>query len=499
MKNLNKKMIRISLLVVGVTLAASCSDFLDRPPQGQLTQAGFPVSGEDALLATNAIYNILRNPGFNQGLFPILDIMSDDAYKGSNPGDAASTVGPYDSFQHISTEGNISRWWNTLFEGVKRANVVINLVPTIDMESGLRGRYIAEARFLRALFYFDIVRAWGDAPIITELDPPLGMARAPKAEVYTLIVSDLTQAIPDLPERSTYGAGDIGRASKGAAKALLAKVYLFLNDFTNAEKYAMEVINSGQYDLFSDFEMANSQAGDHGIESVFEIGSIGFEGVVNGGNQYGNTQGVRGTPNRGWGFNRPSLELQNAFEPNDPRLDATVIYLGEVLDGVTILGDGQTPDETRDASNNLIEIECYNQKVWTPGNNVPTQFDYNRRLLRYADVLLMAAEALNENNKPNEALTQLNKVRQRARGGNSGILPDITETNQALLRDIIFHERRVELALEGHRFWDLVRTGRAATVLGPLGFVAGKHELLPVPQIEIDLTQGTWSQNPQWE
>src|SRR5690606_6123477 len=157
------------------------------------------------------------------------------------------------------------------------------------------------------------------------------------------IIDDLVAAIESLPERSGYNAADLGRATKGAARALLAKVYLFRNDFVNAEKYAMEVINSTEYDLEEDFEDANGVDGEFGIESIFEVGAIGFDGTDRGGNQYGNIQGVRGSPNRGWGFNRPSLDLQNSFETNDPRLDATVIFLGEVLDSVTIAGDTQTP------------------------------------------------------------------------------------------------------------------------------------------------------------
>jgi hypothetical protein len=236
--------------------------------------------------------------------------------------------------------------------------------------------------------------------------------------------------------------------------------------------------------------------GEHGIESVFEIGAIGLEAA--GGNQYANVQGVRGTPNRGWGFNRPSPNLRASFETGDPRLKGTIIDLGDVLDGITILGDGPTPDITTDNNGNVIETECYNRKVWTPGNNVPTQFGHNRRILRYADVLLMAAEALNENNKPDLALTYLNMVRERAREGNNTILPDVTTTDKSALRDLILTERRHELAMEGHRFWDLVRTGKASEVLGPLGFVSGKNELLPIPQSEIDISQGSIIQNPEW-
>jgi hypothetical protein len=171
-----------------------------------------------------------------------------------------------------------------------------------------------------------------------------------------------------------------------------------------------------------------------------------------------------------------------------------------VLDGVVISGSGDTPDVTYvpGSSTEIAEIESYNQKVWTPGTNVDTQHDHNRRLLRYADVLLMAAEALNENGKPAQALTYLNQIRARAREGNTTILPDITETNKDQLRDIILHERRVELALEGHRFWDLVRTNKAAQVLGPLGFQANKNELLPIPQTERDLTNGRLEQNPNY-
>ncbi len=479
-------------------LPTACADFLDKPLQGELTQESFPTTTADALLATNAVYNVTRNSSFNFGLFPILDIMSDDAYKGSNPSDGASDVGPYNSFKHIPTEGNVKRWWNTLYEGIKRANVVIERVPTIGMDEVLRNRYIGEASYLRALFYFDLVRAWGGVPKVTSSITQTGLQRASSDEIYKLIEADLLIAINSLPEKSEMKVADLGRATRGSAKALLAKVYLFKKDFINAEKYAMEVINSGQYSLEPVFNNANSEAGEHGVESIYEIGAMRFEGIENGGNGYGNVQGVRGTPNRGWGFNRPSMELMAAFEPNDPRKEATILFLGEVIDGVTIEGDGQTLNETKDANGNVIEIECYNQKVWTPGSTVPPQFGHNRRILRYADVLLMAAESMNENGKSAQALSFLNQVRARARGGNTSILPDVTDINKESLRNKILQERRVELALEGHRFLDLVRTGKAQQVLGPLGFITDKHELLPLPQIEIDLSQGALTQNPNW-
>lgn len=492
---MEKKLRYIVWLFVLVPFA--CEDFLEKPPQGELTQTNFPVTAEDALLATNAAYNTMRDPNFNSGLFPLHDIMSDDANKGSNPDDQAATIGPFDRFQHLKTEGAILRWWNTLYKAVRRTNVVIEKVPTITMDATLRNRYVGEARFLRALYYFDLVRAWGGVPLLTTVDPQV-LPRSSVAEVYQLIEDDLLFAIANLPRKSQYSGTDIGRASKGAAQALLAKVYLFQGKWTDAAAKALDVINSGDYNLEADFDNANSVAGEQGIESVFEVSSFGNEGIENGGNQYGNVQGVRGTPNRGWGFNRPTESLRNSFEPGDPRLESTVIFLGEVLDGVTIAGDGLTPDQTTD-SHGQTEVESYNQKVWTPGNTVPPSFGHNRRFIRFSEVLLIAAEALNENNDAAGALVQLNRVRQRAREGNNAILPDITITNKDQLRDIILRERRVELALEGHRFWDLVRTNKAESVLGPLGFIKGKHELLPIPQTEIDLSQGALAQNPGWE
>lgn len=496
--NFSRFSIALTSSILMVMASACMDDFLDRPLQGELTQEFFPVSQNDAVLATNAIYNTPRNWFYNFGGFPILDFMSDDALKGSNPTDAATTQGPFVDYTFNSAQDGLDRWWNTLYEGIKRANVVIEKVPGIDMDEELKARLIGEARFLRGLFYFDLVRAWGGVPIITSTTPPTFVDRSTKDEVYALVEADLLAAIASLPDRTGYAANDAGRATRDGAKALLGKAYLFQNDFVNAQRYLLEVINSGLYDLDPDFGNTHSINGEFNQESVIEIAAVPLEGTNNGGNQWGNVQGVRGTPNRGWGFNRPSLNLINSFDPEDPRMEATVIFLGEVIDGVTILGDSQTPNETFDDSGNLIEIECYNQKVWMPGIRTQEAWGHNRRIIRYADVLLMAAEALTVNGDLQQARTHLNRVRERARGGNQNILPDITESDPQRLLDLIMQERRFELALEGHRFWDMVRTGRAPEVFGPLGFVPGKHELLPIPQSEIDLTEGRLAQNPNY-
>lgn len=496
----NTRFLRIFILTL-VVFWGSCKDFLDELPQGNLTQEIFPTNENEVRLATNACYNALRGWFYHSGGYPILDIMSDDAYKGSNPTDQANNLNPFDDFTFTAGQDGLDRWWNALYQGVKYTNVVIEKAPAVSMDEGKKAKYLAQARFLRGLYYFDLVRTWGGVPLVLDTNPSLTMARSSAEDVYKTIIQDLMYAIDHLPLRGELAPLDFGRATKGAAQALLAKVYLYRKDFVNAEKYALDVIKSNQYALDPSFANTFSIKGQYNAESVFEMGAVEMEGTENGGSQYANTQGVRGTPNRGWGFNRPSLDLMDNFEKDDPRKEASIVFLNEVIDGIKILGDGSTPDITyaNPPANTVIkEIECYNQKVWIPGTSTSEQWGHNRRLIRYADVLLIAAEALNENGKSGEALGHLNAVRARAREGNNAILPDVTQTNKDVLRDLILRERRFELALEGHRFYDLVRTGKAASVLGPLGFKVGRHELMPIPQTEIDISQGAIRQNPGW-
>jgi starch-binding outer membrane protein, SusD/RagB family len=490
--NKTNRVIPALLLISMLSVVACMDNFLDQKPQGQQTEEVFLKTSQDAVLATTAIYNTFLDWSYHSGGYPLLDIMSDDAYKGSNPGDASS-IGLFNTFQFTASAGDISRWYSALYKGIRRANIVIEEVPSVPMDESLKKRLLGEARFLRAHFYFDLVRAFGDLPKVTMPTPPRKLARSPKSEIYSeIIIPDLLFANENLLEKSQYAPTDAGRATTGAAKSLLSKVYIFQNDFVNAEKYALEVIATGQYDLEADYKNAFSLAGQFGIESIFELGAE----ANSGGSQFANTQGVRGIPNRGWGFNRPSVELINFFEPNDVRKDATVIFLRETIDGVFISGDPGTQDTVYanpPAKTIIKEIETYNQKVWVPGTGTLEQFGYNKRIIRYADVLLLAAEALNENNKTSTALVHLNKVRQRA-----GLLP-VVDTDKVIVRQKIADERRAELAMEGNRLWDLIRWGRAASVLGPLGFKVGKHELFPIPQSEIDLSEKTLQQNPNWD
>jgi hypothetical protein len=475
---------------------ASCSDdFLEQPPRSALTVGSFPVIAEDAVLAVNGAYNSLREWQLATGGYPILDIMSDEAVKGSNPTDGLD-IRVYENFEHTASEGSLERYYKTVYEAIRRTNLVINEVPKISMDLALRDRLIAEARFLRGYHYSVLVRSFGAVPKVTEIDPPLDLGRTPVEEILRdLVYPDLEAAAAILPEKSEYAPEDLGRATRGAALGLLARVKLFYGDFATVEDLTSDIIESGEYSLMPDFAEIFPGANEHNMESVFEI-SARPDIFLEGGNQYGNTVGVRGTPNKGWGFGRPAYAwIADMESRNDPRLEPSVLFLNESIDGVIISGDGSTPD-TLYENGQIVEIEAYNQKAWFPGTETRTSFGHNRRIVRYSDVLLMYAEALNENGKTDEALIFLNQVRTRARGDNEDVLPDVTTTNEGEVRDAVLNERNYELAFENRRFWDLVRTGRADAVLNPLGFIAGKNELLPIPQSEIDISQGRINQNP---
>ncbi len=469
-------------------------DFLNVPPQGSLTDALFPQNADDAELAINAVYGSMHNWSYYYGGFPVPDILSDDARKGSNPGDGAR-LNLFDDYTFTATVADIFPWYSAYYAAIKSANVVIEKVPPIEMDETLKTRYIAEARCLRALFYFNLVRTWGNVPKVITSAPDPQLPRSPKEEIYSeIIIPDLQYAIDNLPDKSQYSAIDVGRATTGFAQALLAKVYLYQQDYINAAVWAEDVINSGLYHLEPDYTEAFSIAGQFGAESMFEVGALPFEGATDqGGNQFANTQAVRGVPNKGWGFNRPSVSLINSYEAGDLRKAKTIINLGEIIDDVLIEGDVATPDITFiEATTDTFEIECYNQKVWVPGTTTTESWGFNVRIMRYAEVLLIAAEALNQSGNSATALLYLNEVRTRAG------LPEIITTDQAVLHTIIINERRHELAMENERFYDLVRTGLANDLLTPLGFIVGKHELLPIPQSEIDISGGTLTQNPGW-
>ena len=478
-------------LAILVLFASACSDdFLERAPLGQLTSDNFFTTEDHAVWATNAVYEQMRS--FDTHVFSYLaltDIISDDADKGSTPSDGSFLL-EIDNFTFDPGNLTFGAVWKGYFRGVYRANLAIENIPNIpEMDEDLRARLIGECKFLRGYHYFNLVRWFGDVPLLTR---PLGndeyeQPRAPVAEVYAQIVQDLTEAAEVLPP--SYPPADVGRITSGAALGMLAKVQLTQQNWQAAAEAAEAVVNSGRYALLDNYSDIFTEMGENSSESLFEVQAAGFE-TGGGGTQFNEVQGVRGTPNLGWGFNRPSDDFVTSFEPGDPRREATILNVGEVLpDGSGVVQD-----------NPNIFNERYNQKAFvvypTPSNgNGPG----NIRILRYADVLLIAAEALNELGRSDEALIYLNQVRARARGMSNFILPDVTTTDPTELRERIYRERRAELGMEQHRWFDLVRTGRAAErmlVVGKENFTTGKHELMPLPQSEIDVSGGSLGQNP---
>ena len=594
---------RVLAGLLALLLAAaipSCN--LATEPLGVLTTESFFKTSDQAIASTNATYSQLRD--WQVHVFSWLgltDIVSDDATKGSTPGDAGF-LGDLDNLNFDPGNLAFSDPWSGYYKGIFRANVAIEGISGSGIDAALKTRLIGENKFLRAYFYFFLVRGWGGVPLITAPLKPteFGQARATKDQVYAQLELDLTDAIAALPD--VYPAADLGRATKGAAQSMLAEVYLFQAKYDQAFLQAQTVISSGRYSLYPDYETLFTRAGENSSESVFEVQSVALE-AGGAGSQYAEVQGVRGTPNIGWGFNTPAPELEASYENGDPRLQATILYPWELLPD----GSGRVVYLNPSMTNNR-----YNQKVFvspeTPGG--AGNSGVNIRRIRYADVLLVGAEAAARTNRATQALTWLNQVRTRARGGHSitlGFNPEllassiqsvlglpsttsrvfvryanpagpayaagfrsfagdctgscpstspppirvlnadiitavdgtpvttVTEYNAALdtkapgqpvvvsvlrasqsssgvtttvpmtitvnaqallppsvaagqaLLDAIWAERRAELGMEQHRWFDIIREGRAQAAMAVAGktFVVGKHELFPIPAGEV--------------
>lgn len=498
----------ILLVSLSLVFLGSCKkNFLTVPPEGQVTPNGYYSSPERATELVNAIYNnLLQWDESSFSWLGITSIASDDADKGSVSGDTGTDKNLLDNYTYTSTDFSANEIWVANYRGISRANRALSILPGVAIDAKLRTRLIAEAKFLRALYYWRLVKVFGGVPLITNVIDPTNQAevdssqvRATAAQVYNQIISDWTFAADSLPSKSDYAASDLGRATKGAAEGFLSKVYMYQKDWQKAYDYSGIVINSGQYHLASDYAKIFSEAGQNGPGSLFEIQAVG--GPVNLGVQgYVALQEVRNM--WGWGFNVPSQALQDSYEctdglpisqsplydPNhptknrDPRLAATIIFPGDTLwDGTVIISNPPNPRYNMKAYISRTE-ETFDGNDWESNKHV--------HLLRYADVLLIHAEAANELGKTNEALQYLNMVRARVN------MPAETTTDQAGLRLAIWHERRYEFGMERDRLFDLMREGRAAQVLGPLGFTAPKNNLFPIPQTQIDLSNGLLKQNP---
>ena len=484
--------IKLSLIVtLTFPTLNSCSDadFLDMKPLGVATEGDLAAGGFEEL-AFGLYGKIRTQEGISDWTrYWFQSIRSDDAAKGSSATDAATWGNVMDNFQYSPNE--FAAYWNGHYSLIYACNDLVVAVESSGTTEQGSIVNAAEAKAIRAFAYFDLRRDYGEVPIILNkiVKPSDGVkAKNTVAEVDAQIISDLEFAALNLP--LSWPAYP-GRTTKGFANSLLAKLYLYQGNWKKALAKSEEVINSGQYDLLSSYETLFTKAGNNSRETVFEVQFL-VVGRTYYSNNYFESQGVRGvgTWDLGWGFNVPTTNLINAYEVNDPRRAVTILTSGQ--------GDGF--GNTLPASPPLDQL-YWNKKAYTlPSER--TTFGENKnhweniKLLRYADVLLMAAEAANEDGNTVLAEKYLEEVRKRARGANNAILPKRTG-GQSTMRDFIKRERRIELAMEGERFYDLVRWGDAASVLGGKGYQT-KHQYYPIPQTAIDQSGGVLIQNPNY-
>ena len=488
-------------LVAGTALVTSCMDQLEKVPVLGQTESTFYRTASDAEEALVAAYDPLQwNFTTDEYHFRWFygDICSDDAIKGGSGQNDLGQVGQLEEFVATPTNRHVNASYEQKYAGIYRANIVIEKVPEIDMDETRRAQIVAEAKFLRAYYFFELVTLFGGVPPVDHTLAPseYEMSRATPDDIWAIIEQDLTDAAADLPEKSELAGSQLGRATRGAALALLGKSHLYQEEWQDAADALSLVERSGEYDLDPDYAHIFTEDGEHGIESVFEISRSpsggGNWGNVNGSNEGNMTnvfQRARGQFG-GWGFNIPTQDLVDEYEAGDPRLGQTIFREGDQMgDRGIFTKENASADYDYYSRKYFMNQADQDRAVGDPLINGIS----NDRIIRYADVLLMYAEALYHLSDEPGARTQINAVRARARaGGSPFLLPDVTASGQALL-DAIYHERRVELAMEGHRFFDLVRWGLAPQKLD--GFVSGTHEVFPIPFKQIQLNPAL-EQNP---
>ncbi len=493
------KNIKIISLVFLIAMLASCKKWVDYNPHDEykITDLDYLKSESDYRTMAVSVYTPIQ--WLNQAV-PVGDIASDNAVSGGENASDVLSLQQIDDYTLTPVNSTLTELWQGAYEGINRANYMTQYKAankageTVNF-AGKDALY-GEVYFLRAYYYFHLVRFFGDVPLFT--DKRLGLTesktlqRSAKADVYKQIELDLTNAITVLPITNV----EKGRVTKYAAQALLGKVLLYQSKFDAAATMLENVVN-GPFSLVANYGNMFLEAGENGPESVFEIQYsntspyYNWGGVTRGqGNHSVQQCGIRGLNGSGampyaagWSTNLPTASLANAYTAGDIRKAVTVLDIEAYKNANSSFN---ITYQVAPFKNTGLYNQKYLPRKGETSGQVELNYLNNFRTIRYAEVLLMAAEANNRATAPNDTKAQLyvNRVRRRAFAVNDAS-KDITATGTAL-RQAIWDERRLELAMEGDRFFDLVRTGQAAAKIA--GFVAGKHELFPIPQTEIDIS-----------
>ncbi len=498
------KIFKLIPFLISLLFINSCSkDFLDRSSSEDVNTSSFYKTEADIITAINAAYNPLQRPKLYNLRIWTTDIMAGNSQVGANPSDSNDGIETKKLVDFITTTDNAGALdlWRGPFPGILYCNIVLDKVPLIEMDPDLKKRISGEAHFLRGLYYFILVRCFGDVPLITK--PYWGNAgedtrpqRTSKTLIYDLIINDLKDAINELPLRETYTGSDIGRASKGSAAGMLAKVYLTLGKTTgnwNRVTSLCDTLHTWGYNLNPEYKDNFNPNAENTIESVFEIqymgNSLNFWSDENYSSWTTNYMGPRDSPltTVGWGWNQPTQEFVDSYEAGDLRKDVTIFY------------DDCPMFDGRNYSSTYAYATGYNvRKFILPASYISTASSgspLNFPVLRYADVLLMKAEALNELGRTGEAEIPLNLVRNRAG------LTNVTGLSADDFREKVLHERRMELAFEGDRWFDLIRINNGQYALDFLHSIgksnaSEKHLLLPIPQLDADANPNLLPNNP---
>ena len=487
-------------------LTSSCKKFLNQEVPGAFAEQDFYKTDQDATQAVTATYDMMQahyNSSWGS-LYMIKVLLSDESNAGGSDAGDQPGYQTLDNYNFDATNDKVREAWRMCYFTIYRANKVINKVLP---ETDLRKRLIAEAKFLRAYNYFELVSLWGDVPLVLDDIPPAqytSTGRKPKADVYAQIQKDLTEAIADLPLKSAYTGADVFRVSKGAAQALLGKAYLYQQKWAEAGAQFDAVITSNQYSLAPSVGAAFSRAYEFGPESLFEISYTNGRsydwgnfpwGAAPESNIHVQLMGPRGdyytkAPSdsliAGWGFNLPKQKLWDAFIAvgDVNRRKQTVMSQAEL-----VAAGGNWSNPTAYDYEGFFQRKYGSYGSQTGGPISELNYGTNWRQIRYADVLLMAAEAFNKASNDAKARGYLNLIRQRAG------LADVSASGTVLF-DAIVKERQLELAFEGYRYVDLVRWGLADQELKELGYQQSKHSVLPIP--DFDVNTAALPQNPNY-